>query len=65
MGSKVSRLCKDFKLKSSCVSNCCSDKASNNIDMKPAKHHHKHHHKEKVYIVDKDVQTEEKQEIAG
>ena len=56
MGSKVSRLCKDFNLKSSCVSNCCSDGSKNNVNLEKDhedkiqdkyKHKHKHKHKDK------------------
>jgi len=51
MGSQVSKLCKDFSLKSTCISNCCSDKSKNDVVIeeqkeKPHKHkHHKHKHK--------------------
>jgi hypothetical protein len=51
MGSQVSKLCKDFTLKSTCISNCCSDKSKNDVIIeepkeKPHKHkHHKHKHK--------------------
>ena len=51
MGSQVSKLCKDFTLKSTCISNCCSDKSKNDVVIeepkeKPHKHHkHKHKHK--------------------
>jgi hypothetical protein len=51
MGSQVSKLCKDFTLKSTCISNCCSDKSKNDVMIeepkeKPHKHkHHKHKHK--------------------
>jgi hypothetical protein len=51
MGSQVSKLCKDFSLKSTCISNCCSDKSKNDVMIeepkeKPHKHkHHKHKHK--------------------
>lgn len=51
MGSQVSKLCKDFTLKSICISNCCSDKSKNDVVIeepkeKPHKHHkHKHKHK--------------------
>ena len=51
MGSQVSKLCRDFTLKSTCISNCCSDKSKNDVVIeepkeKPHKHkHHKHKHK--------------------
>lgn len=51
MGSKVSRLCKDFSLKSTCISNCCSNGSKNDVvieEPKEIKHKHKHHkHKHK------------------
>ena len=51
MGSNVSKLCKDFKLKSTCISNCCSDGSKNDVkidDGSPKNHKHKHkEHKHK------------------
>jgi hypothetical protein len=51
MGGQVSKLCKDFKLnlKSTCISNCCSDKSKNDVIIeepkeKPHKHKKKHNH---------------------
>lgn len=51
MGGQVSKLCKDFKLnlKSTCISNCCSDKSKNDVMIeepkeKPHKHKKKHNH---------------------
>jgi hypothetical protein len=49
MGSQVSKLCKDFTLKSTCISNCCSDKSKNDVMIeepkeKPHKHKKKHNH---------------------
>ncbi len=50
-GASISKLCKDFSLKSTCISNCCSDKSKNDVMIeepkeKPHKHkHHKHKHK--------------------
>ena len=61
-GNKISKLCKDFKLKSTCVSNCCSDGSKNDVildDIKKDKHkHHDHTHKHKH-------KQEDKQEVAG
>lgn len=57
MGSQVSKLCKDFTLKSTCISNCCSDKSKNDVVIeepkeKPHKHHkHKHKHHTETDIV--------------
>jgi hypothetical protein len=60
MGSKISKLCKDFKLKSTCVSNCCSNGSKNDVnldDINRDKHkHHKHKHKHK---------HNDNQEVAG
>lgn len=52
MGSQVSKLCKDFTLKSTCISNCCSDGSKNDVVIeepkeKPHKHHKHHKHKHK------------------
>jgi hypothetical protein len=62
-GNKISKLCKDFKLKSTCISNCCSDGSKNDVvltDISPKHHpHHKHKHKDKH----KDKHKEE--EIVG
>jgi hypothetical protein len=46
----VSRLCKDFNIKSSCMSNCCSknsDIESKNDENTHHKHHKHHKHKHK------------------
>lgn len=62
-GNKISKLCKDFKLKSTCISNCCSDGSKNDVvlnDISPKTHpHHKDKHKHKH----KDKHKEE--EIVG
>lgn len=50
MGSKISRLCEDFSLKSTCISNCCSNGSKNDVVIEEPKEniHHKHHkHKHK------------------
>lgn len=51
MGSKISRLCEDFSLKSNCISNCCSNGSKNDVVIEEPKEnkHHKHHkhHKHK------------------
>lgn len=51
-GASISKLCKDFTLKSTCISNCCSDKSKNDVVIeepkeKPHKHHKHHKHKHK------------------
>jgi hypothetical protein len=61
MGSQVSKLCRDFKLKSTCISNCCSDKAKNEVVFNDSPKHHKHKHKHKK--ANKDIQTDN--EIIG
>ena len=52
MGSKISKLCKDFSLKSNCVSNCCSNGSKNDVIIEEPKHHknkkHKHKHKDDI-----------------
>lgn len=61
MGSSVSKLCKDFKLKSTCISNCCSNGSKNNVnidDGSPKHHKHHKHHKHKKYKVDEIIQTD-------
>lgn len=76
-GNKISKLCKDFKLKSNCISNCCSNGASQEVvlhDISPKEHKHKTKHKahkkDKIHITDKEVQTditaqEEAKDIIG
>lgn len=50
-GASISKLCKDFTLKSTCISNCCSDGSKNDVVIEEPKekiHKHKHHkHKHK------------------
>jgi hypothetical protein len=50
-GASISKLCKDFSLKSTCISNCCSNGSKNDVmieEQKEAPHkHHKHKHKHK------------------
>ena len=43
-GNKISKLCKDFKLKSTCISNCCSDGSKNDVNINDSPKHHKPHH---------------------
>ena len=60
-GNKISKLCKDFKLKSTCISNCCSDGSKNDVvlnDISPKTHphhKHKHHHKHKDKHKEEDI----------
>jgi hypothetical protein len=44
-GNRISKLCKDFKLKSTCISNCCSDGSKNDVNINDSPKHHKPHHK--------------------
>ena len=49
-GASISKLCKDFSLKSTCISNCCSDGSKNDVvieEPKEIKHKHHKHHKHK------------------
>ena len=51
--TEISKLCRDFSLKSTCISNCCSSDSKNDVVIEeqkeiPHKHkHHKHKHKHK------------------
>ena len=63
MGSKISRVCREFNLRSNCVSNCCSDKGTNDVIITEiSKHKLKHKHKHKKD--DKETQTNNL-EVAG
>lgn len=58
-GASISKLCKDFTLKSTCISNCCSDKSKNDVmieEPKEKSHKHKHHkHKHKHHHTETDI----------
>jgi hypothetical protein len=61
-GNRISKLCKDFKLKSTCISNCCSNGSKNDVVLNDISQHHQHH-KHKHHHKHKDKHKEE--EIVG
>lgn len=62
-GNKISKLCKDFKLKSTCISNCCSNGSKNDVVLNDISPKHHQHHKDKHKHKHKDKHKEE--EIVG